>query len=60
MTVNFTGVLNTDFKGLLAGDEYIADIHLSDAELCLRTFALSGEIQSQTVLRACSIAVGRA
>jgi hypothetical protein len=44
MAVNFTGVFNADFKGLLARDEYVAYVHLSDAELSLGALAFATQV----------------
>ncbi len=45
VTVNFTGVFNSNLKGLLAGNKNVANVHLRNTELSLGAFAFPAEIQ---------------
>jgi len=49
MTVDFSGVLDSDSEFLLEVDENIADILLWKGQLGLRSLSLTGHVQSQTL-----------
>ena len=44
MTVNLTSIFDPNLKRLLASHENVTDVHFANAELCLRTFALTTQV----------------
>ena len=50
MAVNLTGIFDTELEGLLVCDKDVANVHLGDGELGLRTLTLASEIQSKALL----------
>ena len=50
MAVDLTGIFDTELEGLLVCDKDVANVHLGDGELGLRTLTLASEIKSEALL----------